>query len=55
MSYYESCLECNSLNVEVVSEEPGDDGIIEYYVLCRDCGADWYDWAPKGEDRKWNK
>lgn len=49
MGYWESCLECNSLNIDVVNEEPGDDGIIELYIICRDCGADWYDWVLNGE------
>ena len=44
VSYYESCPDCDSLNVEVVSYEYVESRF-ELNVLCRDCGSDWIDWS----------
>lgn len=42
--YFDSCPECDSLNVEVVDEEKN---ILT--VCCRECGADWVDFSEDPE------
>lgn len=42
VKYYDSCPECDSLNVKICGEE--HDGENKYLTLvCKDCGADWVD------------
>ena len=38
-AYYESCPECDSLNIRIAEE-----GLESFTVLCYDCGFEWEDW-----------
>lgn len=42
-AYFDSCPECDSLNVRIVGEisPESETSLIE----CRDCGCDWEDWV----------
>lgn len=42
LKYYDSCPECDSLNVKVCGSVVVA-GISHMEIVCRDCGADWVD------------
>lgn len=42
LKYYDSCPECDSLNVKVCGEI-NVNGVNHIELVCRECGADWAD------------